>query len=168
MAKIAWDALASLSATALCRSRLCQRFRAATVRERSEVKLERELDLAHIACPGNLTETASGGWTRAVAPACVGIVQYHMVRSVEHLRAELQVLTFSDREMLEDRKILGPSPRSPQVVARTAPERGGCRVGECRRIIPAVLVGIGHHRVHASDTVEPGGIGNEIGAPGIP
>src|SRR4030095_8801161 len=114
--------------------------------------------------PSNFAKVPRGCGVRAVTPAGAGTGQYHMVGSVKHLGTELEVHLLPNGEMLEDRKVLCAAPRVSQVVARTRSERCRSGVGECRRIVPAVLAGIGENRVHARNTVEPGGIGDEIGA----
>src|SRR6185503_19351810 len=57
---------------------------------------------------------------------------------------------------------------SPKDVAPAVSKGAGQRVGECSRVIPAVLVGIGPNRVDTGIAVETGSIGNEIRASGIP
>src|ERR1039457_6516338 len=136
----------------------------------SEVKLQRQLNLAHGGrCRGNLTESRYRRRTRTAPPAYAGWTgQFHMVGSVEHLHAELKVSFFGDLEKLGDRNIYVSAPRSPQGVAAAVAKRARYRIGECRRVPPAVLVGIGQYRIDAGSAVQPGGVGNEIGAPGIP
>src|ERR1022692_4101838 len=135
-----------------------------------KVKLQRQLNLAHGGrCRGNLTESRYRRRTRTAPPAYAGWTgQFHMVGSVEHLHAELKVPFFGDLEKLDDRNIFVPAPRSPQGVAAAVAKRARYRIGECRRVPPAVLVGIGQYRIDAGSAVQPGGVGNEIGAPGIP
>src|ERR1039457_682031 len=135
-----------------------------------KVKLQRQLNLAHGGrCRGNLTESRYRRRTRTAPPAYAGWTgQFHMVGSVEHLHAELKVPFFGDLEKLDDRNIFVPAPRSPQGVAAAVAKRARYGIGECRRVPPAVLVGIGQYRIDAGSAVQPGGVGNEIGAPGIP
>src|ERR1017187_1426027 len=136
----------------------------------SEVQLQRELDLAHgTRRRGDLTESRYRRRTRTAPPAYAGWTgQYHMVGSVEHLHAELQVPFFGDLELLDDRNIFVPAPRSLQGVAAAVSKRAGYRIGECRRVPPAVLGGIGQNRIDTGSAVEPAGVGNEIRTAGIP
>src|SRR5207253_306876 len=120
---------------------------------RSEIVLERKLNLAHAgASPRDLAEARDRGLVRA-APSRVGRAQLDVVRRIEHLHAELESMTLADAEVLYGREIDVHLPRPAQIVAGTVSELPPDRVVERGRVVPGGRRRIVEYRVDAGGTV---------------
>ena len=120
-----------------------------------EVILQRELNLTH-ARPGR-GDLAKGRLRRCVrtAPANIWITQLHVIRSVEHLHAELQSLILGDLEILDSREVEVYLSWRNQVVARTGSEEWSDSIGERSRVIPGFGSGVWENRIRAGHAIKP-------------
>src|SRR5450755_2594205 len=98
----------------------------------SEIILERELNLAHVCHGGaNLAEARRRGSRRIlIPPISIRGTPLHMIRSVEHLHPELEGLSFSDPEILDERDVEVHLSRADQIVARASAVLSRQGVGE--------------------------------------
>ena len=91
-----------------------------------------------------------------------------MIRSVEHLHAELQRLAFGDAEILNGREIEIHLLRPSQIIAGAVAELSGHGVPEGRRVQIVVGVGVVQNRADARVAIDAVAAGHEVGAGRIP
>src|SRR5881397_1517227 len=103
----------------------------------SEQELERKLDLTRSIRTGHLSDLAKVRVAESgIVIVGVGIAEYGVIRHIERLGTELQIVIFCEFENLEQRQIDHTLVRPVADIARRIADFEICRDGEGRRIQP--------------------------------